>query len=166
MLIQNYGLFWKQGGVDWGYQGRGAKGTLCGRYTKRLTDSEVDFREQKGVYVLYDDNFRIIYVGQAGSGNARLFVRLRKHKTDHLAQRWSRFSWFGILPVVNGIIDEEYDVPMPSVSNTLDHIEAILLAAAEPPLNLQRGRFGKEVQKYIQSREPNIGQSDDEDDEE
>lgn len=150
MLIRNYGLFWERGAVDWGSRGPGGTGTLKGRYARQLRSDEVDFRQQQGVYVLYDDNFRIVYVGQTGAGNQRLFVRLRQHKSDHLAQRWSKFSWFGILPVENGILDVEAEIEEQSVSEVLDHIEAILLAAAEPPLNLQRGRFGNDVQQYIQ----------------
>ena len=76
MLIQNYGLFWKRPLVDWGTRGRGRSGTLMGRPARQLRSPGVDFREQQGVYVLYDDNFKIIYVGQAGAGNQRLFCSL------------------------------------------------------------------------------------------
>lgn len=64
MLIQNYGLFWQRLIVDWGTRGRVRSGALLGRYARQLRSPEVDFREQQGVYVLYDDNFKIIYVGQ------------------------------------------------------------------------------------------------------
>ena len=149
MLIRNYGLFWNRKDVFWGGVGRGNNGTLCGRATRR--SELVDFRNQQGVYVLYDDAFKIIYVGQAGAGNQRLFVRLRQHKVDHLSQRWSRFSWFGILPVNSknqlATISKAEKIAVDSI---LDHVEAILLAAAEPPLNLQRGRFGTDVVQYLQ----------------
>lgn len=62
MLIKNYGLFWNLEEVDWGYKGPGGSGTLLGRYARKLRSEPVNFREQQGVYVLYDDNFRIIYV--------------------------------------------------------------------------------------------------------
>lgn len=152
MLIRNYGLFWLRNDVDWGSKGKGKSGTLLGKYAKRLKGKGVDFRQQQGVYVLYDDNFRIIYVGQTGAGDQRLFIRLRQHKRDHLAQRWSRFSWFGIIPVDmrSQKLKLDYIPEQPTVDSVLDHIEAILLAAAEPPLNLQRGRFGENVQQYIQ----------------
>jgi hypothetical protein len=107
---------------------------------------------QRGIYVLYDDSYSIIYVGQAGRGSQNLFSRLKQHRKDHLAERWSRFSWFGIVPVTDEweLDDDdeiEFDTDLPSV---LNHIEAILLATAEPPLNLQRGRFGNDVEKYLQ----------------
>ncbi len=150
MLIQNYGLFWKRDDVDWGSRGIGNQGKLLGRYAGRLRSPEVDFREQQGVYVLYDDNFKIVYVGQAGRGDQRLFSRLKNHKRDHLSQRWSRFSWFGVLPVQEGRLDLDFKITVPDVAGVLNHIEAILLAAAEPPLNLQRGRFGSNVKQFIQ----------------
>ncbi len=153
MLIQNYGLFWKRDDVEWGAKGKGNDGKLRGRAGRK--GDLVDFRNQQGVYVLYDETFKIIYVGQAGSGSNRLFNRLKQHKVDHLSQRWSRFSWFGILPVSGDAPVENnrpYKLEMGSI---LDHIEAILLAAAEPPLNLQRGRFGNSVIQFIQ-RSPEV----------
>jgi len=148
MLIRNYGLFWNRENVEWGGQGRGNNGRLCGRVSRR--GGLINFRNQQGVYVLYDETFKIIYVGQAGSGNNRLFSRLRQHKVDHLSQRWSRFSWFGILPVIGDGVAENHKTLNIEVGSILDHIEAILLAAAEPPLNLQRGRFGNDVTQYLQ----------------
>jgi len=150
MLIQNYGLHWHRDEMDWGTPGPGGSGSLLGRPVRRKRTPEVDFREQQGVYVLYDETFKIIYVGQTGVGNQRLFRRLRQHKRDHLAQRWSRFSWFGILPVLNGELDPEVEREPPKVKHILEHIEAILIATVEPPLNLQRGRFGTSVEQYIQ----------------
>ncbi len=150
MLIQNYGLFWQLDKVHWGRQKN--SGTLMGSAAKKKRAPDVNFREQRGVYVLYDDNFRIVYIGQAGAGNNdRLFHRLRSHKRDHLAQRWSRFSWFGLYPVDGGDIDQSYAISFGDEKGILDHIEAILIAAAEPPLNLQRGRFGSIVEQYLQS---------------
>lgn len=149
MLIQNYGLFWRLDQVYWGRQRD--PGRLLGRRAKKAKSNKVDFRHQRGVYVLYDDNFKIVYLGQAGGRNrGTLFKRLRKHKRDHLAQRWSRFSWFGICPVVGDRLDERYTPASPSIEGVLNHIEGILLAAAEPPLNLQRGRFGDDVERFLQ----------------
>lgn len=114
----------------------------------------INFREQTGVYILHDENLRIIYVCQAGAGrNDRLFEGLRHHWRDHLAERWSRFSWFGICPVLNAKLDASQKTHSLTAGEALDHIEAILIAAAEPPLNLQLGRFGKKVQQYLQISE-------------
>ena len=148
MLIRNYGLFWNRERVFWGRPK--VSGYLKGVAAKRLTGGETDFREQQGVYVLYDDTFKVIYVGQTGTGDQRLFVRLRQHRKDHLAQRWSKFSWFGILPVARRGLDQKFKPEPPAIVDVLNHIEAILLATAEPPLNLQRGRFGKDVERYLQ----------------
>lgn len=79
-VIKNYGLMWRRDRVFWG-KGRKA-GTLLGRLSRR----EIDFRDQIGVYVLYDETRRPVYVGQAGQGHARLFSRLRAH--NHLRQKW------------------------------------------------------------------------------
>lgn len=149
MLIRNYGLFWLRENVDWGGRGRGNEGQLLG-WTGRRNAASVNFRHQRGIYVLYDDNFKIVYIGQTGAGNQRLLVRLRNHRFDHLAQRWSRFSWFGVSPIEAGEVNEAAPIPALAIGEILNHIEAILIASAEPLLNLQRGRFGENVERYIQ----------------
>ena len=55
-------------------------GSLKGRRAGEALGNPVDFREQVGVYVLYDDNFRVVYVGQAGAGNQTLLGRLKQHR--------------------------------------------------------------------------------------
>ena len=93
MLISNYGLFWQRKYVHFGYGGN--KGTLLGKMNQKKSFL-VDFREQIGIYVLYDKDFIPIYVGQAGNGNANLFTRLKQHTTDTLCNRWEYFTWFGL----------------------------------------------------------------------
>ena len=150
MLIRNYGLFWKRECVGWGRPK--VPGHLKGVPAKNRTDQAVDFREQQGVYVLYDDNFKILYVGQAGAnGNQRLFQRLRQHKVDSLAQRWTRFSWFGTRKVnKDHTLGLETSAAHPSISDILNHIEGILIASTEPPHNRQAGKFGPLVDQYLQ----------------
>ena len=141
MLFQNYGLFWHKDRVLWGRPGR--TGSLLG--FRNQADGEVDFRYQRGVYVLYDVNFRLLYVGQAGYGNQRLYDRLHQHRGDHLAGRWHRFSWFGVDPVKGRRgkkYVEERDPSAPAIDTVLNHLEAILIASSEPPLNRQGGKFG------------------------
>lgn len=71
--------------------------------------------------------------------------------SDHLGERWQRFSWFGIDPVVgkkNKRYVEEDEPAAPDVSSVLNHLEAILIAAAEPALNRQGGKFGDAEQFF------------------
>jgi len=147
MLFQNYGLFWHVDRIKWGRPGH--SGTLLG---KQLAKEEpIDFRYQRGVYALYDENFRMLYVGQAGYGNKRLYDRLDNHMSDHLGERWQRFSWFGIDPVrgkKNGRCLKECEPATPDVASVLNHLEAILIAAAEPALNRQGGKFGDAEQFF------------------
>ena len=94
-MIRTYGLFWKSDQVDWGTQGPGNAGTLLGTRTLSNRARQVDFRDQRGIYALYSE-FELVYVGQTGAGDQRLLKRLKNHLTDHLAERWDRFSWFGM----------------------------------------------------------------------
>jgi len=93
LAIENFGRFWRKEKVFWG-RGKN-KGHLKGRM-KRRKSVVVDFRDQIGIYVLFDADRKPLYVGQAGIGNARLFQRLKAHRSDHLGDRWHYFSWFGL----------------------------------------------------------------------
>ena len=160
-IIQSYGLFWS---VDDVYWGKGSQaGSLLGVPARARSSTPCDFRQQVGIYVLYS-NHDIIYVGQTGARNQKLFRRLRKHRRDDLAGRWNRFSWFGLRRVLaNGSLSSEKLRAGASVGAALDHIEAVLIAATEPALNRQGGRFGKKkgVLKYLQHRDPRLGPTND-----
>jgi hypothetical protein len=151
VLIHNYGLHWTRSKVVWGKPH--SQGHLKGIRAGNRTGSPIDFREQQGVYVLYDGNFRPVYVGQAGaSENKRLFNRLKEHRKDKLADRWELFSWFGIRRVLPKGKKLSSPVTRFTVAPRiiLDQIEAVLISATEPPLNLQGGRFGRDVKRYLQ----------------
>jgi hypothetical protein len=151
MLIANYGLYWRRNCIYWGRPN--SDGHLkAHRASQAARNAQiVDFRKQQGIYVLYDDGFQIVYAGQAGSGSNNLFDRLKQHCRDHLADRWSRVSWFGTRRVLgSGELSTPRVQSHPTQSEVLDHIEAILIAAAEPPLNKQGGRFGKSVEQFLQ----------------
>jgi hypothetical protein len=162
MLVRNYGLFWKRRDIWWGSPG--VEGHLKGfpaSAAERNADL-VDFSKQQGVYALYDENFGLVYVGQAGGGDTyRLIDRLRNHRQDQLADRWSMFSWFGVIPVttVEKRLRVESQAKTSKIADVLNHIEAILLAVAEPPHNRQGGRFGDAVEQYRQHRDPGLGPS-------
>src|SRR4051794_18837468 len=128
-LIRNYGIHWNRDRVLWGAPGQ--PGKLLGIPARQRRAEPTDFREQSGVYVLYD-SFRIVYVGQSGVGDQALLIRLKQHLRDHLAARWTTFSWFGIFPVneVSRTIAKRAGTH-PSLETSLNHIEAVLIAASE-----------------------------------
>ena len=140
-IIKNYGFRWDRKHL---YRGAGRnKGDLVGRARGQL---ECDFREQIGVYVLYDATMRIIYVGQAGRGQANLFKRLTQHEDDHLAGRWTHFSWIGFRDVnKDGKLSDRQSVDSTvsgfTYSEALDEIEGVLIELIEPTLNRQSGKL-------------------------
>jgi hypothetical protein len=162
-FIKNYGLFWRPEDVYWGEVGAGKKGHISG-YRWGDAARVVDFGQQVGTYVLYAD-YKLLYVGQTGVGAQRLRARLIQHRRDHLAGRWNQFSWFGFrrVRVPNGdndLAELADNVPPEPFGIMMDQLEAILIYAAEPPLNRQGGRFGEEVHQYLQYRdEEDLGPS-------
>src|SRR5690242_19182308 len=106
MIIQNYGLYWRAKNVFWGdgTKGKKAIGTLLGHATGAKSGDPINFRDQTGIYVLYDDEFRVVYVGQTGAQKLKrrrgrpskkkkmpikkLYDRLKQHQNDNLAGRW------------------------------------------------------------------------------
>jgi len=152
-LIQSYGLFWDRDKVDW--SSRPAR--LLGRL--KVKDSAVDFRDQTGIYALYDREFRLLYVGQAGSGKSTLFSRLRYHRTLHagtrgLASRWRYFSWFGLLRVLKRSqkLAEPPKTHQTKRPDILDALEAVAIEIADPDLNRQGGRL-RAIEEYLQCRD-------------
>ncbi len=154
-IIRSYGLFWD---AEDGYWGKGMQvGSILGVPARARSSKPVDFRYQNGVYVLHKAH-SIIYVGQAGARNAKLFSRLKKHRKDFLANRWDRFSWFGLRRVLSsGKLSTQTLRAKASIGIALNHIEAVLIAAAEPSLNKQGGRFGREATRYLQVRDERLG---------
>lgn len=154
MAIKNFGLFWEKRLIYWGYQG--VKGALLG-YRKGV--SRADFREQMGVYLLYDSHKEVVYIGQAGKGNSNLFSRLKQHCSDHLWNRWDYFSWFGLCKVnSNGnlsMADNPDRKIGGSVSDALDEIESMLIQIFEPRLNKKGGNW-KGTHEYFQLQHENI----------
>jgi hypothetical protein len=155
-IIKNYGLRWVREKVDWG--GRGIKASLRGKPASARSSKSVDFREQIGIYVLYEANFVPVYVGQAGFGSADLFSRLRNHRNDHLRDRWTHFSWFGFRNVnadctlsakQNGDVRTSL-----GYAEALDEIEGILIQVLEPRLNKQGAKWQQTADEYVQDALP------------
>lgn len=145
-MIQSFGLHWREDRVFWGKQN--VAGTLLGAASRGRKARPVDFRLQRGIYALYAD-YELVYVGQTGSGDDRLFKRLKAHRSDHLSERWNRFSWFGTQWVTKtGALSTDTAVLSASVGSALNILEAVSIAVGEPRLNLQRGKWGEATQYF------------------
>jgi len=159
-MIKCVGLFWSIGDIFWGAGNK--PGKLLGVPDNNTTSTPIDFREQIGIYALYS-GYQLLYVGQAGRGRAKLFDRLKNHRKGDLADRWDRFSWYGLRRVLsNGSLSAETEAAHPDIDTVLNHMEAILIHTAEPPLNRQGGRFGDDVTWYRQKRDERLGPAVDE----
>ncbi len=91
-IVKSYGVFWKRSEVDWNL----TSVNLSGKRRKDWSKGEsVDFRQQIGIYILYDHR-DVVYVGQTKKS---LGNRLKAHCEDRHMGRWNRFSWFGLKPV-------------------------------------------------------------------
>ena len=154
-IIKNYGFLWDR---DCVYRGAGnnaghLKGTAAGL-------AVADFREQIGVYVLYDSAQRIVYVGQAGNGNATLFTRIKNHMDGPMWNRWQYFSWIGFKDVnADGNLSAQQSVESGvsgfKYSDALNELEGILIEVIEPKLNKQSGRL-KSAREYYQYRDDRL----------
>lgn len=151
-LIKNWGFQWQRQYI---FRGAGSnaghlKGYAAGK-------PEADFREQIGVYILHDRDLRIVYVGQAGNGNATLFNRIKQHMDGRLSGRWDYFTWFGFLKVnsdgsLSDVANVSSRVSGFAYSQALDQVEGILIEVIEPPLNKQAGQL-KAATEYNQSKD-------------
>ncbi len=145
--IKNFGYLWDRDRVFWGRSR--VQGTLLG-YNPRF--DVIDFREQRGVYLLHTSELKVVYVGQVGAGNQTLFDRLKAHtRSDKLWNRWRYFSWFGWRGVNKGNHKlANYGGGAPNVNGSseefLDEIEAVLIQVVEPPLNSQGPKWKDTVQ--------------------
>lgn len=159
-IIRNFGLFWKAEDVYWGEVGAGNAGQVAG-FRSGNAGQIVNFSRQVGIYILYAD-YQLVYVGQTGEGNVRLRTRLGQHRRDHLAGRWNQFSWFGLRPVLDGPGQDGDGLGQLNQNigdgprGILNHIEAVLIYSAEPPLNRQGGPFGGDADQYLQFRDPEL----------
>jgi hypothetical protein len=154
-IIRNYGLRWSREKVEWGRPGKGNSGTLYGKLANPKTSTIADFRDQIGIYVLFEPGFIPVYIGQAGMGNARLFGRLKSHTNDHLRDRWVNFSWFGFRAVradgkLSGHQKPESSAAI-SYGEALREIEGVLIQVLEPRLNRQGPKWRKTADEYVQA---------------
>jgi hypothetical protein len=143
-------MHWRRDYVDW----KNAP-SLLGK--QKDAEQQVDFNEQIGIYILYN-NSQIIYVGRAmGIKKDRpIAQRLFEHTVDRLEGRWDRFSWFSIYPVDDkGKLDSDFLIREVTNENLTIVLEALLIEAMEPSQNRRRGDDFS-IYEYLQVRDPTI----------
>jgi HB1, ASXL, restriction endonuclease HTH domain len=144
-IIQAFGMYWARTSVVWS-----ANPSLLGQ--QQSGAKPVNFTNQRGVYLLYDDR-DVIYVGRATDQG--LGKRLFQHTVDRLASRWNRFSWFGLWRVTqNGDLEEMSPRPLPA-DIIVTTMEALLIEGLEPPQNRRRGDDFRAVE-YLQAEDPEL----------
>lgn len=118
---------------------------------QQIGATPVDFTRQLGIYLLYDGR-EVIYVGR--TSERPLGRRLYEHTMDRMSARWDRFSWFGLLEVLEsgslGGLPANYDS-----GKMIPAMEAILIEALEPRQNRKRGDALAAVE-YLQTEDPAI----------
>ena len=145
-IVNAFGIYWNRNMVHWK-----SIPDLLG--IQQIGATEVNFKEQIGIYLLHDAR-ETIYVGQAIDQS--LGQRLRNHTTDRLGGRWDRFSWFGFYSVnENGKMNTEIKLENITTQNLGDILEAILIESIEPRQNRKQGNlfFGLE---FLQQEAPEI----------
>lgn len=151
-LIETYGLHWHWDNVHLG-GGQGNRGKLLG-HRKGDMKTEVDFADQRGIYALYA-GYDFVYAGQIGKRG--LLTRLKEHRSDDLAERWDRFSFFGTRRVLQtGELSVVTTASHPSSDLVLDQLEAFLIYVSSPALNNSRGKWRGAV-RYYQIRDERLG---------
>lgn len=98
MIFRSHGLFWRRDEIDW-FPGAGHRGIfrLLGRRGANRGNIRIaNFREQRGIYILYG-NLGPHYVGLARDRS--LGFRLKDHTHDIHDNKWTQFSWFGFCSV-------------------------------------------------------------------
>lgn len=145
-IINSFGIYWNRSQVHW-------KTTPDLLGIQQIGATEVNFKDQVGIYLLHDSR-ETIYVGQAI--DQTLGQRLKNHTTDRLSGRWDRFTWFGFYPVnENGKLNIDVKFKDLTIQNMGDVLEAILIESIEPRQNRKQGNlfYGLE---YLQLEAPEI----------
>jgi hypothetical protein len=129
-IISAFGIFWSRNLVYW-------KSTPDLIGIQQIGASEVNFNDQRGIYLLYDGR-EIIYIGQAIE--QPLGQRLKQHTSDRLSGRWDRFSWFGFYSVNDkGHLHNRKIFECIDIQTLADSLEAILIESVEPRQNRKQG---------------------------
>jgi hypothetical protein len=145
VIIRNFGYFWRRDEVEW-TPGSGTRFELLGRRGVNRPGLRVaDFRDQRGLYVLYG-NYGPYYVGlarQQGIGD-----RLKDHTSDQHGDGWDRFCWFGFRRVLSsrderGLwkLANASQLAMGDMNSIIGDMEALLIKALGCPSNVANMNF-------------------------
>ncbi|CAH0281059.1 hypothetical protein SRABI27_03775 [Pedobacter sp. Bi27] len=146
-VINAFGIYWSRQLVHWG-----SKPDLLG--IQQLGATEVNFKDQRGIYLLYDGR-EVIYAGQAIEQT--LGDRLRQHLSDRLSGRWDRFSWFGFYAVDDkGHLKDRKKFPDMDIQDMANILEAILIESLEPRQNRKQGNNTLVGMEFLQKESPEI----------
>jgi hypothetical protein len=157
-IIKSFGHFWDRQPID----ERKNNFSLLGHSGMGKKKIQLDFSNQSGIYLLHKNDREIVYIGQTGSGNKRLYSRLKDHTKDHLWNRWTHFSWFGFLEVDRKELKlkeiDENKKKSDEIRVSLDEIEAVLIQMFELRLNKQGPKWHNtpefwQVFKYQETEE-------------
>lgn len=145
-IINSFGIYWNRELVHWK-----SYPDLLG--IQQVGASEVNFKEQVGIYLLHDGR-ETIYVGQAI--DQPLGKRLKNHTVDRLSGRWDRFSWFGFYPISDkGKLITDIKLDNIAFQNLGDLLEAVLIESMEPRQNRKQGNLFSGLE-FLQQEAPEI----------
>ena len=142
-VVEAYGRFWLRDKVNW-------KNNVELYGNQGEHSQNVDFSGEVGVYLLHR-GYEIVYVGQTTKQN--LGARLLQHTKDGLADKWDKFSWFGLYAVNedNGKLKKSKEKTRINLMYLADTLESILIECLEPRFNNKSGN-NLSVKEYKQKR--------------
>lgn len=162
-FIKFYGLYWTRTQVNWKDKllfGQPKGWTGQGKFGRNFDYESVqmNFWNQKGVYILYDSNLQPVYAGQAGltrrnsQGGQTIGDRLHYHYRGIYRNGWQLFSWFGFLETQKiQLRDAETDIKKNplwqfkssqsenNINLLLASFEAVLIEGFSPRFNSRGG---------------------------
>jgi len=146
-VINAFGMFWDRAKVLWTTQNPKILGQ------QQTNAVEVDFCNQKGVYLLHDAQ-GVVYVGRVTDQS--LGRRLYQHTVDRLNGRWNRFSWFGVYRVnPDATLSMNAGIGSLDMDIVIVTMEAVLIEGLEPRQNRKRGDDFQALE-FLQKEDPNL----------
>jgi hypothetical protein len=144
-VVNAFGMFWERDKVNWKNNPK-----ILGK--QQIGSTEVDFCQQRGVYLLHDAQ-GVVYVGR--TTDQALGQRLFQHTYDRLNGRWTRFSWFGVYPVAeDGSLNAGTDFQL-DINVVIATMEAVLIEGLEPRQNRRRGDDFQALE-FLQFEDPSL----------